>query len=132
VSSSTPRDHEAPIRVLLADLTGLLAAIVAEALKAQRDIELVGVVQGQLEIMRAVDDDVDVLLLGVPQVQLVPEVAGQLLRTHPSMRIVVVTPNGDRAAFLWLGIRRRRAPVLSTRTLPLAIRQAYLIDRDGL
>lgn len=121
------REANAPIRVLVASLSGILLELITNLLQQQPDMQLVGVVQGQVNILLAATG-VDVLILGAPQVAPLPGICSHLLSEFPHLKILVVTPNGEAARVYWLGLRRQRLGPLSAARLVTEIRLAYAVD----
>jgi hypothetical protein len=131
VCSSTDSDGPQRIRVLLANVSGLVAEIIRSHVADQPEIDLLGVVQGQVETLLAAQDQVDVLVLGAAEVSPPPGLTSHLLSEHPALRIIVISLNGDRGELYWLGLRRRKLPNLTARSLPGLIRRAYALNPTG-
>jgi hypothetical protein len=131
VCSSTDSDGPLRIRVLLANVSGLVAEIIGAQVADHPDIELLGVVQGQIETLLAAHEQVDVLVLGASQVYPPPGLTSHLLSEYPALRIMAISLSGDRGALYWLGLRRRRLPIVTARSLPALIRRAYALNPTG-
>jgi hypothetical protein len=127
LASDSPSRSSDIVRVLLADLPGILNELVSENIQAQPDMVLVRAVQGWQELLSA-GGDADVVILGAQQVSPLPGICSHLLVEYPDMRILVLTPNGDQAALYWLGLRQQQLGELSTQELIENVRRAYRIN----
>lgn len=110
------------IRVLVANLTGIVAEMVQHALQQQPDIELLGDIAGW-EGVNASVDATDVLVLGVDDVYALPEVCFQFLRNHPNLKILLLTTTGDEAIAYWRALHCHQMQVISSQSLVESIRQ---------
>lgn len=117
------KDGSPPIRVLVANISGVVLQLVAQALAAQPDMKLVGQVEGKVEVLMAASVGVDVLILGTPQVYPMPNLCTHLLNEFPDLKIVALAHTGETAMLYWLGVRRRRIGMLSRRRLLQQIRK---------
>ncbi len=117
-----------PIRVFAADVPDEFYQELAEAIKHQPDLQLLGRAQDRLELLLAVGQGVDVLLIGAAQVHPPPGICSHLLSEFPDIKILVLAFAGDRTMLYWRGLRRRQLARLSTLGLQAEIRSAYAID----
>lgn len=116
------RENDAPTRVLVANLPGVVFDVLLPVIDDQADMVLVGKVQGRLETLLAVMDGVDVLVLGASQVSPAPGICSQLLGEFPHLRILVLSFSGDASRVYWRGVRGQRIAPVSGTTLLAAIR----------
>ena len=111
------------VRVLVAQLPGMLSDIICKLLASEENIELVGEVTEAQELLGVMDrTGADVVILGLEDSEL-PARANQLLSEHPACRVLGVAGDG-RAAFLY-ELRPYRVPLgeVSPEVLVKAIRQ---------
>lgn len=121
-------ERASPIAVLLADLPGVLAALLAGVIAAEADLRLVGVVSRDPAALAVAARDADVLIVGGPPPPDEPAAYTPLLRTRPELRIMVVTTHGDEADLYWMGLCHRRQPSASAPQLADAVRAACAVD----
>jgi hypothetical protein len=126
--SFDPDDQIHQIQILLASLPVVLEELVAQLIQQQPDMQLVGHVQGEVELLLAVRHDLDVLILGAPTAQPLPGICTHLLGEYPGLKIVVITASGDLAVLYWLGLRHHQLRTVSLATLPGSIRHAYTLN----
>ncbi len=85
------------IRVLLADIHGLLAGVVREAIMTQSDIAIVGEVHEAERLSAALaNDDIDVVLMSFSGMH-VPFECQALLFRFPQVALVAIKADGRRA-----------------------------------
>ena len=132
------------IRVLVADLSGIMLELVTRLVEAQPDMTLVGQVQeqqGQVGLLFAVVRasamadapqaiGVDVLVLGAQQVNPPPSICSRLLSEFPNLRILALSPNGDATMMYWLGLRRYKLRTVSQSSLLAGIKKAYRLNQQ--
>jgi hypothetical protein len=131
VCSSTDSDGPQRIRVLLANVSGVVAEIIGARVADHEEIELIGAVHGQVETLLAAHGQVDVLVLGAGEVYPPPGLASHLLSEYPSLRVIALSLSGDQGAIYWLGLRRRRLPRITAGALPGLILRAYRLNPMG-
>src|SRR5690242_520866 len=125
--SDEPASHDS-IRVLLANISGVLSELVIELLDQQPDIRIVGQVQDPVDLLVRAGEGVDVLVLGAAELDPPPGICSHLLLKYPDVRIIVLAATGEMALLLWLGLRRRRLRVVSGSTLLAFLRRAYSLN----
>lgn len=109
------------IRVLVANLTGIVAEMVQQTLQQQHDIELLDNIQAWEKIDLAVD--VDVLVLGVDDVYSLPAACFQCLNYHPNLKILLLTTTGGEAVAYWRALHCHQMQIVSSQTLIESVRQ---------
>jgi molybdopterin-guanine dinucleotide biosynthesis protein A len=121
--------HEATsvIRVLITNLTGVIATIVEQAIQQQPDIELLGNVEGWTAVMAAIAG-ADVLVLGVDNVYSPPESCLQILSDYPNLKILVLTTRDDEAIAYWRALYCQQIQIISSKTLIASIRQIHSLS----
>ncbi len=122
------REKPAAIHVLVANLPGVLSELVMQSLHGQQNIVLEGQVQGQVELLLAVQKTTDVLILGVYALEPPPGICSQLLTEFPHLKILAIQIGSDEWALYWLAMQRQQFQQLSMATLAEGVRQAYRLD----
>jgi len=90
------------VRVLVANRPRLIRELLASTFADQDDIELVGEVSGQNDLVEAVEQArPDVLILAIDSRDKFRAQCGFLLGRHPEMRILALAPHENRALFYW-------------------------------
>ena len=117
-----------PIRVLLANISGVLSELVVEVIGQQPDIQIVGQVQDPVDLMLRAGQGVDVLVLGAAMIDPLPGICSNLLVEYPDLRIVVLAATGQVAMLYWLGLRRKRVRAVSAAALLAVLRRAYSLN----
>ena len=100
---------EAPtVRVLLANLPGVIGQVLAAQIKEAQDMFVVNQVEGQIEVLIAARKGVDVVILGVPHLLPPPGLVSHLLNEFPNIKVLVFSVRTSDALGYWLGVRRCR------------------------
>lgn len=110
------------IRVLVANLTGIVAEMIQQTLQQQPDIELIANVQGWAEIDTVVAET-DVLLVGVDNLYSLPEFCFRCLSNYPNLKILLLTTTGDEAIAYWRALHCHQLQVISSQSLVESVRQ---------
>lgn len=121
-------EQRAPVRVLLANLSGVVAQLVAQLIQQQPDMVLVGPVHGDMELLMAVGDGADVVVLGTTHTDEPPGICSHLLCEFPFLRILLLKSSGDTATLYWLGLRNQRLKTVTDTSLLTTIRRAYTLN----
>lgn len=116
------------IRVLLANMPELLAQIVESYIDEQQDMVLMGRVQGNLEILMAARQGIDIVLLGSPSLEPLPGLCSHLLHEFPLLKVIVITTTADAANACYLGLKQRHVESGSPQKILTAIRDLYDLD----
>ena len=112
-----------PIRILIANLPCLFAQMVVRTVTEQRDMVIIGEVQGNVNILRSAGKGVDVVILGAETLDPPPGICTHLLNEFPALKILVVVPHKNHAAGMWLDIRQERYAGITNESLMANIRQ---------
>jgi hypothetical protein len=116
-----PVSNEAPegstIRILLANLPGVFAQLVIQAIEAQPDMIIMGQVEGEIDMLRAVKGGTDILVLGAPTLTPVPGICSHLLNEYPHLKIMLLGTQEEGAVGYWLGVKRCRIKTVSADSL---------------
>jgi hypothetical protein len=118
----------APIRILVTDvLDGVYGKIVA-MVSAEPDMQIVGRVTNRVELLLAVDDQIEIIILGAPHRSPPPGICSHLLNEYPDLKILVLADDSDELDVYWRGLRQRQLPLLSDESLVSGIRELHQLD----
>ena len=93
---------EKATRVLVANRPKLMREVILAALADQPDVEIVGEVSDEAEILSQVQATLpDLLVIGLDENELRPPICERVLREHPALRIIAVASRKDRTLFFW-------------------------------
>jgi DNA-binding NarL/FixJ family response regulator len=113
------------IRVLLVGIGGILGEIISEIVAQQPDMEIVGQLADDRELVAATRSTrCDAVILGLAEEEELPAACLELLEEHPGITILTVLMNGSQAFVYRLKPERVSVGDLSTATLADAIRGA--------
>ena len=116
-----------PIRILLANLSGIMRQMIANLIQAQPDMVLVGEVDGQIEVLYAALKGVDIVIIGSSQLYPPPGLCSHLLNEFPELKILVYAARESAASGFWLDIRRCYIKDASGGKLVDSLRNLHLI-----
>ena len=103
------------IRVLVANQPRLMRELIMATIADQPDIELVGEVGKQQDLVDVVAQSrPDVLIVAMDQVDKDRAHCGFLLGRYPEMKIIALAPEQNRALFYWATVDIRSKPVESS------------------
>lgn len=117
-----------PIRVLVANLSEIMSEIVRNVVQQQPDMALIEYSVDLAELAVSTVKQTDVLVIGAMYVYPPPEICRQLWQSFPSLKVLVLTPNGDAAVVYWMSVERHRLKTVSAETLIGSIRRAHRLD----
>jgi AmiR/NasT family two-component response regulator len=90
------------VRVLVANRPRFMRELIVSTIGDQPDIELVGEVNDQTELIEAVEQSrPNVLILAMDQKEKFESQCGFLLGRHPEMRILALAPEKNVALYYW-------------------------------
>lgn len=93
------------IRVLVANQPRLMRELMLATISEQPDIEILGEVNEDGEILNAVDEKhPDVLIIGLDRPDERPSMCDFLLERHPQLRILAVSPESNSTVFYWASL----------------------------
>jgi hypothetical protein len=110
------------IRILVTDVSDSFYTTLADLVGARTDVVLVGRVTGRVELLLAVDAEIDIVVIGAPQRRPPPGISSHLLSEYPDLKVLVLAHDTGELDIYWRGLRRRHVGNLS---------EAALIDRLG-
>lgn len=89
-------------RVLVANRPKLMREVVLSAFAGQPDIEIVGEVSDEAEILAQVRATLpDLLVIALDENEQRPAICDRVLREHPELRVIAVAPRKDRTLCYW-------------------------------
>jgi chemotaxis response regulator CheB len=101
-----------PIRVMVANHPRLMRELIVQAIIEQPDIEVVGEVKSEGEIVGAVEGThPDVLIIGLDESNRRPPLCDTLIRRYPEMKILAVAPERNCSVFYWGSFDIHEIPV---------------------
>ena len=101
-----------PIRVVIANRPRLMRELVLESLIDQPDIEVVGEIKGEDEIVDAVERmHPEFLIIALNESNQRPLLCDTLLRRYPEMKILALAPERNCSIFYWASFDIHEAPV---------------------
>jgi DNA-binding NarL/FixJ family response regulator len=126
-------DHDSeqitnPIRVLVANMSGVLLEIVMGALQQQPDMTIRHYEKELAGLALAVGDQTDVLIMDAPYLYPPPTICHDLWLSFPALKVLVMTTSGDAAVVYWLNVERHRLKTVSAHTLVNSIRRVHRLD----
>ena len=103
------------VRVLVANRPRLIRELVLATISDQPDIEIVGEVANESDLIEVVEQvQPDVLILAMDDTEKRLGQCGFLLGRHPEMRILALAPEQNRGTFYWAIVDIRTKPVESS------------------
>jgi chemotaxis response regulator CheB len=93
------------VRVLVANRPRLIRELVLATIADQPDIEVVGEVQDEADILDAVEQEQpDFLIVALDDPRVRPPVCDVLLEKFPNMKILALAPERNSSIFYWASI----------------------------
>ncbi len=115
---------------MVANRPRLMRELVLETISDQPDIEIVGEVQEEGDILRVVEEtEPDFLIIAFDQPMQRPRLCDALLRQHPGMRILALAPEQNSSISYWasLDIHSSRVEVSEEGVLSALRRKTQLV-----
>ena len=101
-----------PIRVVVANRPRLMRELVLESIIEHADIEVVGEIKSEDEIMEAVEGiHPDVLIIALDESNQRPPLCDVLIRRYPEMKILALAPERNCSIFYWGSFDIHEIPV---------------------
>ena len=89
-------------RILVANRPRLMREVIMAALRGQPDIEIVGEVSDECDILEQVRATVpDLLVIALDESEVRPAICDRVLREHPHLRVIAVASRKDRTLYYW-------------------------------
>jgi hypothetical protein len=101
---------------------------IADLIRAEPDMTLVGRVTGRVELLLAVDDGIEVVVIGAPHRKPPPGICSHLLSEYPDLKVLVLADDTGELDMYWRGPRRRHLGSLSQAALVGRIRELRRLD----
>src|SRR6266498_2488434 len=117
-----------PIRVLVTDVPDLFYSQIAELIRAEPDMLLVGRVAGRVELLLAADAGIEVVIIGAPQRIPPPGIYTHLLSEYPDLKVLVLAIDTGELDMYWRGLRRKHLGSMSEAALIGRIRELRKLD----
>lgn len=95
-----------PTRVLVANRPRLMRELLMSTISDQPDIEIVGEIQEESNISKAVDDaQPDFLIVALERQDRLPDFCQAILQSHPQLKIIAIAPDRNSTVFYWASLR---------------------------
>jgi chemotaxis response regulator CheB len=89
-------------RILVANRPRLMREVIMAALRGQPDIEIVGEVSDERDILEQVRATVpDLLVIALDESEVRPAICDRVLREYPQLRVIAVASRKDRTLYYW-------------------------------
>lgn len=109
------------IRVLLANLTGIVAELITQAIQQQPDIDLLGTVTGWNEA-NALIGKATIFVIGFEDETFSSETCLWLLNDYPPLKILILRADSDEGIVYWRALHCQQMQTISAQTLIESIR----------
>jgi hypothetical protein len=123
------------IRVLIANLTGIVGELIIQEIQNQPDIELLGTVN-RWHDADALMGNATVFVVGFEDEIFSSAACLERLNDYPKLKILMLRENSDEAIVYWRVLHYQQMQVISAQTLIESIRHirspVYAADRDSL
>jgi chemotaxis response regulator CheB len=91
-----------PARILVANRPRLMREVILAALTGQPNIEIVGEVADERDILEKVRATLpDLLVIALDESEERPAICDRVLREHPQLRVIAVASRKDRTLYYW-------------------------------
>ena len=91
-----------PARILVANRPRLMREVIVAALTDQPNIEIVGEVADERDILDQVRATLpDLLVIALDETEERPAICDRVLREHPQLRVIAVASRKDRTLYYW-------------------------------
>jgi DNA-binding NarL/FixJ family response regulator len=100
------------VRVLVANRPRLMREVVRKALSLHADMELVGEIENELEILPAIErTQAHYLIIAQEEVGRRPAICDDVFDKHPHLKILAVAPGSDDSVFYWVFMEIRSSQI---------------------
>jgi len=101
-----------PLRVVIADDEVLARQKLLQLLRDEPDIEVVGEVQQETELERAIEETrPDFLIVALERSNSLPAICQSILRNHPQLRVIAIASDRNSSMFYWTSLRIESNPI---------------------
>jgi DNA-binding NarL/FixJ family response regulator len=95
-----------PIRVLVANRPRLIRELIMATISDQPDIEIVGEVAKESEVMAAVEQSrPDFIIIALDKTRRLPAFCEAILQEHPQLKVIAISPDKNNTVFYWASLR---------------------------
>ena len=126
-SFRSKHEERSNIRVLIANLTGVVAELITQAIHQQPDIELLGAVRQWSEV-NVLIGKATIFVVGVEDEVFSSEICLELLNNYPELKILILRANSDEGIAYWLALHRQPMQVVSSHSLIESMRQIHSLS----
>ncbi|MDE3170351.1 MAG: hypothetical protein KGL75_09420 [Acidobacteriota bacterium] len=106
-----------PIRVLVANRPRVIRELMVAAIADQPDIEVVGEVDDESGIVRAVDETrPDFLIVALDRHDALPRFCQPILQAYPQLKIIAIAPDRNTSVFYWASLQVESNPIEASET----------------
>lgn len=100
------------IRVLVANRPRLIRELVMATISDQPDIEIVGEVEDESEVLDAVEKArPDFLIVALDKSNRLPSFCESILHEHPDLRVIAIAPDRNSSIFYWASFHVQANPI---------------------
>lgn len=118
-------DETSNIRVLIANLTGVVVELIVQTIQQQPDIELLGTVREWNEV-NALIGEATIFVVGLDE-SFPSETCLWLLNDYPQLKILILKADSDEGIVYWQTLHHQQIQVISAQTLIESIRHIHLL-----
>lgn len=131
--NSLRSQHEelSKIRVLTANLTGVVAELIAQTIEQQPDIELLGSVKTWAET-KVLVEHATIFMIGFEDEVFSSETCLWLLNDYPQLKIFILRANSDEGIVYWRALNSEQMQIVSAQTLIQSIRHLHSLFYSGM
>jgi hypothetical protein len=123
---SSRHEEISNIRVLIANLNGVVAELIAQTIQQQPDIELLGTVKEWNEVNSLINK-ATIFVLGSDE-EVSSDTYLALLNDYPQLKILILRAEGDEGTVYWRTLHCQQMQVISAQSLIESIRQIHSLS----
>jgi len=110
------------IRVLVANHPRLMRELIMATISDQTDIEIVGEVEEESELLNAVKQtQPEFLIVALEDFDRLSEACTSILQSYPQTKVVAIAPNRDISMFYWASLRVQSNQIETSETGLLSV-----------
>jgi chemotaxis response regulator CheB len=99
-------------RVLVANRPRLMRELVVSSIAEQPDIEVIGEIEDESSIVRAVEEmRPDFLIVALDNRDGLPAFCQPILQDHPYLKIIAIAPDRNSTVFYWASLKVQSDPI---------------------
>ncbi len=123
-SFRSEHEESSNIRVLIANFTGIVAELIAQAIQQQQDIELLGTVKEWNEV-NALIGAATIFMIGFEDETFSSENCLRLLNDYPEVKILILIADSNEGIVYWRALHCQQIQVVSATALIESIRHIH-------